>query len=93
MLKGKFKIGDYLWTYDYHYDAFIRVKVDSCKVVNNQIMYNGMYAQEDCFYTLKNSYLHECDYQTKLYKDKLKELASQYASTQNEVQNNVEEDV
>ena len=93
MLKGKFKIGDKVWTYDHHFDEFVRVEIDSCKIVNNQIIYNGMYAQEDCFFTLKNAYLHECDLTTAGYKMQLKYLASQYAETVDEVNKGVNKEL
>ena len=87
-IKGKYKIGDRVWTYDYHFDEFMRITIESSKIVDGQIMYNGMYPEEDCYYHLEDSYLHECDYQTNLYLERIKLLQNKFTKTVEDLNEN-----
>ena len=92
-LKGKYKIGDRVWTYDYHFDEFMRITIECSKIVDGQIMYNGMYPEEDCFSNLDDSYLHECDYQTRLYLERIKLLQKKFTKTVEEQEEDVKKTI
>lgn len=79
------KIGDTVYTYDIFKDEFVRMDVISIYLNNaKEIMINGRFAQEECFFTLKEAYQHKCNELTKQYQEDLRKFSDKYYSKEKE---------
>lgn len=86
---NKYNIGDVVWVYDFkhgEYD-FFDFKVDTIRVDNGNIIYNGKYFEEDCCETLKSCQAHALEVCTEKYKENCRIIEEKYFKKESEINN------
>lgn len=90
MQKGKYTVGDRVWVYDYAWDEFTLITIDSVKVLNDEIYYNGRFIEEELSSDLEVTYNYICDYNTAQYRKEITKITEKYMRLKEKCKKNIQ---